>query len=46
MPDDPQPLGIGFRQENAELLAAVNRALASMTGDGSYARLAQKWDVP
>ena len=46
VPDDPQPLGIGFRQDNAELLAAVNRALADMSRDGSHARLAQKWGVP
>ena len=44
VPDDPQPLGIGFRRENRELLVAVNRALADMTRDGSYARLAQKWE--
>ena len=46
VPDDPQPLGIGFRQENRELLAAVNRALADMTRDGRYAWLAKKWGVP
>ncbi len=46
VPNDPQPLGIGFRRENRELLAAVNRALADMTRDGSYASLAKKWGVP
>jgi ABC-type amino acid transport substrate-binding protein len=46
VPDDPQPLGIGFGKNNAGLLAAINRALADMKGDGSYARLAQKWGVP
>ena len=45
VPDDPQPLGIGFGKSNPGLLAAVNSALADMTGDGSYVRLARKWDV-
>ena len=46
VPDDPQPLGIGFARSNPGLLAAVNRALADMKRDGTYARLAQKWGVP
>jgi ABC-type amino acid transport substrate-binding protein len=46
VPDDPQPLGIGFNKDNPGLLAAVNRAIADMARDGSYARLAQKWGVP
>lgn len=46
VPDDPQPLGIGFRHGQAELLAATNRALADLQRDGGYARLAQKWGVP
>ena len=46
VPDDPQPLGIGFANNNPALLAAVNRALADMNADGSYSRLAQKWGVP
>ncbi len=46
VPDDPQPLGIGFRHDQRELLAAVDRALADLRRDGSYARLAQKWGVP
>lgn len=46
VPDDPQPLGIGFRQDQGELLAATNRVLADLQRDGGYARLAQKWDVP
>ena len=46
VPDDPQPLGIGFARNNPGLLAAVNRALADMKRDGTYARLAQKWGVP
>jgi len=46
VPDDPQPLGIGFAPDNPGPLAAVNRALADMDRDGSTARLAQKWGVP
>jgi ABC-type amino acid transport substrate-binding protein len=46
VPDDPQPLGIGFRHDQWALLAAVNRVLAELQRDGSYARLAQKWGVP
>jgi ABC-type amino acid transport substrate-binding protein len=46
VPDDPQPLGIGFNKDNRGLLAAVNRAITDMTRDGRYDRLAQKWGVP
>ena len=46
VPGDPQPLGIGFARNNPGLLVAVNRALADMQRDGTYARLAQKWGVP
>jgi ABC-type amino acid transport substrate-binding protein len=46
VPDDPQPLGIGVRPDNPDLLEAINRAIAAMAADGAYARLAQKWGVP
>jgi ABC-type amino acid transport substrate-binding protein len=46
IPNDPQPLGIGFNKNNPELLAAVNGALSEMKQDRTYARLARKWDVP
>ena len=46
VPDDPQPLGIGFNKNNPELLAAVDGALSGMKQDGAYARLARKWGVP
>jgi len=42
LPDDPQPLGISFNQDNPALLGAVNRAVAAMTADGAYAHLARK----
>jgi ABC-type amino acid transport substrate-binding protein len=46
VPDDPQPLGIGVSKSNPALLARINAALAEMRGDGTYARIAEKWDVP
>jgi ABC-type amino acid transport substrate-binding protein len=46
VPNDPQPLGIGFRNNNSELLTAVNQVLATMQRDGSLQRLKQKWRVP
>jgi ABC-type amino acid transport substrate-binding protein len=46
VPDNPQPLGIGFNKNNPELLAAVNGALSGMKQDEAYARLARKWGVP
>jgi ABC-type amino acid transport substrate-binding protein len=45
VPDDPQPLGIGFAKRNTALLVAVNQALEAITQDGSYARLTQKWGI-
>ncbi len=45
IPDDPQPLGIGFGKNTPALLAAVDAALADIKRDGSYARLTHKWDV-
>jgi ABC-type amino acid transport substrate-binding protein len=45
VPNDPQPLGIGFNKNNPQLLAAVNSALKKMKQDGSYARLARKWGL-
>ena len=46
IPNDPQPLGIGFNKNNPELLAAVNGALSEMKQDRTYVRLARKWGVP
>ena len=46
VPNDPQPLGIGFNKNNPRLLAAVNSALSVMKQEGAYARLAHKWGVP
>jgi ABC-type amino acid transport substrate-binding protein len=45
VPDDPQPLGIGFNRNNIALLAAVNDALAGMQQDGSYQALVQRWGL-
>jgi ABC-type amino acid transport substrate-binding protein len=46
LPDDPQPLGIGFRKTEPALVAAVNRAVAAMGRDGSMNRLKKKWGIP
>lgn len=45
VPDDPQPLGVGFNRNNSALLGAVNGALAAMQQDGSYAALVQRWGI-
>jgi ABC-type amino acid transport substrate-binding protein len=46
VPDEPQPIGIGFSKADPALVAAVDRALAAMKRDGSYAELARKWGMP
>lgn len=46
VPDDPQPLGIGFNRRNPGLVATIDRALADMQRDGSYKTLAGRWGVP
>lgn len=46
VPDDPQPLGVGFGKDNPILLADINRALTAMKHDGTYARIARKWGIP
>jgi ABC-type amino acid transport substrate-binding protein len=46
VPDDPQPLGIGFGKNQPALLAAVNGALAEMQRDGSMNQLKGMWGVP
>jgi len=46
VPDDPQPLGIGFAKDEAVLETAVNGALASMRADGTLAALARRWGAP
>jgi ABC-type amino acid transport substrate-binding protein len=45
VPNDPQPLGIGFDRDNTGLLAAVNGALAKLESDGTYRSLAGKWGL-
>jgi ABC-type amino acid transport substrate-binding protein len=45
VPDDPQPLGIGFNRDNPGLLAAVNGALAALKSDGTYRALTAKWNL-
>lgn len=45
VPNDPQPLGIGFGKNDPALVSAVNAALAAMQHDGAMARLERRWDV-
>jgi ABC-type amino acid transport substrate-binding protein len=45
VPNDPQPLGIGFAKTGSSLKAAVNIVLASIKSDGTMARLTQQWGI-
>jgi ABC-type amino acid transport substrate-binding protein len=45
VPNDPQPLGIGFAKNGGALQSALNAALASMKSDGTIARLMQQWGI-
>ena len=46
LPDDPQPLGIGFNKNSPLLVAKVNGALSEIKQDGTYTQLAHKWGAP
>jgi ABC-type amino acid transport substrate-binding protein len=46
VPNDPQPLGIGFAKDRPALVAAVNGALVAMQRDGRINQLKEKWGVP
>jgi ABC-type amino acid transport substrate-binding protein len=43
VPNDPQPLGIGFEKKDSEMVMAVNQVIATMQRDGSLKRLKDKW---
>jgi ABC-type amino acid transport substrate-binding protein len=45
VPDDPQPLGIGFGKHARALVTAVNDVLAAMQRDGSILRLEANWGI-
>jgi ABC-type amino acid transport substrate-binding protein len=45
VPDDPQPLGIGFSPDTPNLLGSVNGAQAALRQDGSLDALARRWRV-
>jgi ABC-type amino acid transport substrate-binding protein len=45
VPNEPQPIGIGFDKADPGLVAAVDRALAAMKQDGTYAELAREWGM-
>jgi ABC-type amino acid transport substrate-binding protein len=46
VPNDPQPLGIGFGKKNAGMVMAMNQVIATMQQNGSLKRLKEKWNVP
>jgi ABC-type amino acid transport substrate-binding protein len=46
VPNDPQPLGIGFGKKNSGMVTAMNQVIATMQQDGSLKRLKEKWNVP
>lgn len=43
VPDDPQPLGIGFHKDDTDLLQRINQILADMKQDGGYDKIYRKW---
>jgi ABC-type amino acid transport substrate-binding protein len=43
VPNDPQPLGIGFEKKNSGMVMAMNQVIATMQRDGSLKRLKDKW---
>jgi ABC-type amino acid transport substrate-binding protein len=45
VPNDPQPLGIGFKLGSTGLVSGVNDAIAATRHDGSFAALARRWHV-
>jgi ABC-type amino acid transport substrate-binding protein len=46
VPNDPQPLGIGFAKKNSGMVTAMNKVIATMQQDASLKRLKEKWNVP
>jgi ABC-type amino acid transport substrate-binding protein len=46
VPNDPQPLGIGFAKKNSGIMMAMNQIITAMQRDGSLQRLKEKWNVP
>jgi ABC-type amino acid transport substrate-binding protein len=45
IPDDPQPLGIGFAKGNGDLVAVIDRNLSAMQRDGDYDEIAKRWSI-
>ncbi|OJU90761.1 MAG: hypothetical protein BGO06_13015 [Shinella sp. 65-6] len=43
IPNDDQPAGIGVAKDRPNLLAAVNKAIADMIEDGTYAKIYKEW---
>ena len=45
VPDDPQPLGIGFAKRNGGLMDAINRALTAVQQESSYGEMLKRWNI-
>jgi len=43
--DEPELFGIGIKKGNAELLAAVNGALAELKANGKYEEICKDWGL-
>lgn len=43
IPNEDQPAGIGVAKDRPNLLAAVNKAIADMIEDGTYAKIYKEW---
>lgn len=39
----PEPVGVAFKKSNTALGGAVNRALAQIKADSTYARISRQW---
>jgi cystine transport system substrate-binding protein len=40
---DPQPVAVALRKDNVSLRAQVDKALAQLRADGTYAKISKKW---
>jgi polar amino acid transport system substrate-binding protein len=40
---DPEPIGIAIRKEDPELKAAIDKAMADLKADGTYAKISKTW---
>jgi ABC-type amino acid transport substrate-binding protein len=45
VPNDPQPLGIGFYKTSTTLVTAVDRSLRRIEEDGNYRAMVERWGL-